>query len=398
VSTPSTSRCKRLSDLDVKGKRVLVRVDFNVPLDDKLAVTSDARIVAALPTIQAILRRGGLPILMSHLGRPKGKVVEAMRMRPVAARLAQLLGSPVQTCPACIGPQAEQAEKALRPGECLLLENLRFHAEEEDGDAGFAQALAKLGDVYVNDAFGTAHRAHASVYGVAKLLPAAAGLLMEKEIEAFDKVMHDPARPFLAILGGAKVSDKLPVIRNLLARVDGLILGGAMAYTFLQQRGLGIGKSRCERELLDEARKIKNQAAEKHVRLLLPVDHVCAPEFKADAPASIHGPGIPDDLMGLDIGPKSVEQFVAAIKQAKTIVWNGPMGVFEMDKFRAGTEAVAKAVAAADAWTVVGGGDSVAAVELLGVADQIDHVSTGGGASLELLEGRELPGVAALRV
>ncbi len=391
------TKLKRLPDLDVKGKRVLVRVDFNVPLDDKLNVTSDARIVASLPTIKAILQRGGMPILMSHLGRPKGKVVEAMRMRPAADRLAKLLGSPVRTCATCVGAEAEQAAKALKTGECLVLENLRFHAQEEAGDEAFAKSLAKLGDAYVNDAFGTAHRPHASVFGVAKLLPAAAGLLMEKEIAAFDKVLHDPRRPFLAILGGAKVSDKLPVILNLMQRVDGLIIGGAMAYTFLKQRGLGIGTSRCELELLDAVRKIKNLAAEKNVRLLLPVDHICAPEFKADAPATTHGPGIPEGLMGLDIGPKSIEQFVAAIRQAKTIVWNGPMGVFEMEKFRKGTDAVAHAVAAADAWTVVGGGDSVAAVELLGVVDQIDHVSTGGGASLELLEGRELPGVAALR-
>ncbi|MEZ5965975.1 MAG: phosphoglycerate kinase [Planctomycetota bacterium] len=388
---------KRLSDLDVRGKRVLVRVDFNVPLDEQLHVTSDARIVAALPTIRAILERGGRPVLMSHLGRPKGKVVESMRMRPAAERLAQLLDGAVQVCRTCVGAEAEAAAKSLQPGECLMLENLRFHAEEEAGDPGFAAALAKLGDVYVNDAFGTAHRAHASVSGVAKLLPAAAGLLMEKEIDAFDKVLHEPARPFLAILGGAKVSDKLPVILNLLDRVDGLVIGGAMAYTFLKQRGLEIGKSRVENDLLDQARKIKNLAAEKHVRLLLPQDHVCAPEFKADAPASVHGPAIPADQMGLDIGPKTIATFVAAIAEAKTIVWNGPMGVFEMPAFRKGTEAVARAVAAATAWTVVGGGDSVAAVELLGVADRIDHVSTGGGASLELLEGRDLPGVTALR-
>ena len=322
------AKFKRLSDLDVKGKRVLVRVDFNVPLDDKLEVTSDARIVAALPTIRAILERGGKPILMSHLGRPKGKVVESMRMKPAADRLAKLLSTPVKTCKSCIGSEAEAAAMALQAGETLVLENLRFHPQEEDGDDAFATSLAKLGQVYVNDAFGTAHRAHASVYGVAKLLPAAAGMLMEKEIEAFDKVLHEPKRPFLAILGGAKVSDKLPVILNLLDKVDGLIIGGAMAYTFLKHSGASIGKSLCEHDLLDEVRKIKNMAAEKHVRLLLPMDHVCAPEFKADAPASIHGPGIPDGLMGLDIGPKSIAKFVAAIKQAKTIVWNGPMGVF----------------------------------------------------------------------
>lgn len=392
------AKFKRLSDLDVKGKRVLVRVDFNVPLDDQLNVTSDARIVASLPTIQAILEKGGMPILMSHLGRPKGKVVESMRLKPAADRLAKLLGSPVKVCRSCVGAEAEAAAAALKVGETLVLENLRFHPQEEDGDETFAKNLAKLGQVYVNDAFGTAHRPHASTYGVAKLLPAAAGMLMEKEIDAFDKVLHEPKRPFLAILGGAKVSDKLPVILNLLDKVDGLIIGGAMAYTFLKHSGTGIGKSLCEQELLDQVRKIKNMAADKHVRLLLPVDHVCAPEFKADAPASTHGPAIPDGLMGLDIGPKSIAKFVEAIKQAKTIVWNGPMGVFEMDKFRKGTEAIAHAVADADAWTVVGGGDSVAAVELLKVDDKIDHVSTGGGASLELLEGKELPGVAALRV
>jgi len=393
----SSPKLKRLSDLDVRGKRVLVRVDFNVPLDEHQRVTSDARIVASLPTIRAILQRGGKPILMSHLGRPKGKVVESMRMQPVAERLAELLGSPVRTCPTCIGAEAERAANALAPGECLLLENLRFHAEEEAGDPAFAAALARVGDVYVNDAFGTAHRAHASVAGVPELLPAAAGLLLAKEIEAFDRVLHEPARPFLAILGGAKVSDKLPVILHLLDKVDGLILGGAMAYTFLKQRGLSVGRSLCEDDLLDDARRIKNLAAEKHVRLLLPQDHVCAPELRADAPVSTHAPGIPDGLMGLDIGPKSIATFVAAIAQAKTVVWNGPMGVFEMEPFRAGTAAVARAVAEASAWTVVGGGDSVAAVELLGLAERIDHVSTGGGASLELLEGRELPGVAALR-
>ena len=388
---------KRLADLDVKGKRVLVRVDFNVPLDDALHVTSDARIVAAVPTIQAILRKGGKPILMSHLGRPKGKVNEAMRLAPAARRLAEVLGSPVRTANECIGPVADAAVASLGAGETLVLENLRFHPEEEAGDEAFAKALAKHGDVYVDDAFGTAHRPHASVYGVAKLLPAAAGLLMEKEIEAFDKVLHEPARPMLAILGGAKVSDKLPVILNLLDKVDALIIGGAMAYTFLKKSGRAIGTSRFEADLLAEANKIRNLAAEKHVRILLPTDHVCAAEFKADSPASVHGPGIPDGLMGLDIGPKTIANFVDAIGKAKTIVWNGPMGVFEWEAFRAGTEAIARAVAASSAWSVVGGGDSVAAVERFGLEGQIDHVSTGGGASLELLEGRELPGVAALR-
>jgi len=388
---------RSLSDLELRGRRVLVRVDFNVPLDRESNVTSDARIRAALPTIRAILDAGGRPILMSHMGRPKGAVVESMRLQPAADRLRELLGSTVQYCRDCVGAEAEAAASALGEGECLVVENLRFHAEEEAGDAEFAAALARLGDVYVNDAFGTAHRAHASVAGVPKLLPNAAGLLMEKEIRAFEQVLSAPARPFWAILGGAKVSDKLPVIENLLSKVDGLIIGGAMASTFLEEQGLGIGTSLCERELLAEAGRVRAHAAERGVELLLPDDHVCAAEFKADAEASVHGPGVPDGLMALDIGPATLARYTRALSQAKTVVWNGPMGVFEMEAFRKGTEAVALAVAGLDAFTVVGGGDSVAAVEMLGVAEKMSHVSTGGGASLELLEGKDLPGVAALR-
>ncbi len=380
----------------MQGARVLVRVDFNVPLDDQLRVTSDARIQAALPTIRAILEAGGRPILMSHLGRPKGKVVDSMRLAPAAARLQELLGSPVRTASDCVGPEVEQASVDLPAGECLVLENLRFHAEEEGGDADFAAALARNGDVYVNDAFGTAHRAHASVAGVPALLPNAAGLLMEREITAFGKVLGEPDRPFLAILGGAKVSDKLPVIQSLLTKVDALIIGGAMAYTFLKEAGIDIGASRFEPDLLEEAAAVRKLCAEKGVELCLPTDHVCAAEFKADAEASVHGPGIPDGLMALDIGPETVKAYEAQVAKAKTVVWNGPMGVFEMEAFRRGTEAVGRAVANGDNWSVVGGGDSVAAVELLGVADQIRHVSTGGGASLELLEGKTLPGIAAL--
>jgi phosphoglycerate kinase len=388
---------QRFQDLDLAGRRVLVRVDFNVPLDEAGRVTSDARIRAALPTIEAILAAGGRPILMSHLGRPKGKVVESMRMRPAAERLGELLGRPVRTATDCVGPAAEAAVAALGAGEVLVLENLRFHPEEEKGDPGFAAALAALGDVYVDDAFGTAHRAHASVTGVADHLPAAAGLLLQREVDAFDRVLDAPARPFVAILGGAKVSDKLPVLLNLVAKVDALIVGGAMAYTFLAADGVPIGSSRCEQDLLDEARQVRALCAARGVELLLPVDHVCAAEFKAEAPASVHGPGIPDGLMGLDIGPRSTAAFRDRIAGAKTILWNGPMGVFEMEAFRRGTEAIAHAVADSAAFSVVGGGDSVAAVELCGVEDRIDHVSTGGGASLELLEGRDLPGIAALR-
>lgn len=387
---------KKLSDLSLKDKRVLVRVDFNVPLDKDLNVTSDARIRESLPTIQAILKAGGKPVLMAHLGRPKGKVVESMRLLPAAKKLQQLLGSPVKTCSDCIGPEAEAASKALKAGECLVLENLRFRDAEEAGDAAFAAALAKNGDVYVDDAFGAAHRAHASVSGVPSLLPSAMGLLMQRELDAFHKVLHQPARPFVAILGGAKVSDKLPVIENLLTKVDTLIVGGAMSYTFLVQQGKKVGKSLVEKELVAEAGKVLVQAKAAGKQILLPVDHVCAAEFKADSPASVHEGDVPDGLMGLDIGPKTIAIYVKALQGAKTIVWNGPMGVFEMDAFCKGTEAVAKAVASSGAFTVVGGGDSVAAAEKTGVVSKLSHVSTGGGASLELLEGKVLPGVAAL--
>ncbi len=386
---------QRLSDLDLAGKRVLVRVDFNVPLDAELNVTSDARIRAALPTIQKILDAGGRPVLMSHLGRPKGQVVESMRLKPAAERLAELLRVTVLCAPDCIGDEVLAMADDLPSGAILVLENLRFHAEETKGDPEFAKQLARLGEVFVNDAFGTAHRAHASVAGVAAHLPSAAGDLLAKEIDAFDKVLTAPEKPFLAILGGAKVSDKLPVILNLLDKVDSLIIGGAMAYTFLAQNGESIGKSMCEPDLFEEAKRVRDAAAAKGVSLLLPVDHVCAAEFAKDSPASIHTE-IPSDLMALDIGPESIARNVAAVMAAKTIIWNGPMGVFEMEAFRKGTEALGRAVADADAWSVVGGGDSVAAVELLDVADQVSHVSTGGGASLELLEGKTLPGLAAL--
>lgn len=388
---------RRLQDLELAGKRVLVRVDFNVPLDDEGNITSDKRIREALPTIRAIQAAGGRPILMSHLGRPKGKVAESYRLAPVAQRLEELLQTPVRYVRECVGAKAEAAARDLGKGECLLLENLRFDPREEKGDPEFAAALAKLGDVYVNDAFGTAHRAHASVSGVAECLPSRApGLLMERELTAFQRLLHAPKRPFVAILGGAKVSDKLPVIENLLPKIDVLIIGGAMAYTFLRQRGVAIGKSLCEEDLLVKAGEVCAAAKANDVRLLLPVDHVCADRVAADVRTSVHGPGVGDGLMGLDIGPRTIEAFRAAIATAATIVWNGPMGVFELEPFRHGTEAVARAIADADAWSLVGGGDSVAAVEQAGVADRIDHVSTGGGAGLELLEGKQLPGIAAL--
>lgn len=410
---------KSLRDLPLSGKRVLMRVDFNVPQDKAtLAITNNQRIVSALPTIRYALEQGAAVVLMSHLGRPDGEKVAKYSLKPVAAELQKLLGKPVQFLDDCVGPAVEAAcaPGKLKAGDVVLLENLRFHLEEEgkvkvknkDGTEtskkadpaaieAFRTSLKKLGDVYANDAFGAAHRAHSSVSGITGL-PTAAGFLMQQELDAFAKVLASPARPFVAILGGAKVSDKLPVIENLLPKVDTLIIGGAMAYTFLVQMGQKVGKSLVEKDLVEAAGKVLAQAKAAGKKLLLPTDHVCAAEFKADSPASVHT-AIPDGLMGLDIGPASVKAYVDALKGAKTVIWNGPMGVFEMDAFCKGTEAVAKAVAAATAagaFTVVGGGDSVAAAEKLGITSKLSHVSTGGGASLELLEGKVLPGVKAL--
>jgi phosphoglycerate kinase len=410
---------KTLRDLSLRGKRVLMRVDFNVPQDKAtLAITNDQRIVSALPTIRYALEQGASVVLMSHLGRPDGQKVAKYSLKPVAAALEKLLGEPVKFLDDCVGPAVEAAcaPGALQPGDVVLLENVRFHLEEEgkvkiknaDGTTtsrkaepaaidAFRASLKRLGDVYVNDAFGTAHRAHSSVAGITGI-PAAAGFLMQQELDAFRRVLEQPARPFVAILGGAKVSDKLPVIENLLGKVDTLIVGGAMAYTFLVQQGHAVGASLVEEDLVEAAGKLLAQAKAAGKRLLLPVDHVCAPKFAADSPATVYWQ-IPDGQMGLDIGPKTIAAYVGALHGAKTIVWNGPMGVFEMDAFCKGTEAVANAVAnatKAGAFTVVGGGDSVAAAEKLGVTDQLSHVSTGGGASLELLEGKTLPGVAAL--
>jgi phosphoglycerate kinase len=381
-----------IKDLDLKGKRLFIRVDFNVPLaPGGQEITSDKRIKSSIPTIEYALERGASVILASHLGRPKGKVNPEMSLGPIAQRLSELLKKPVAMAPDCVGPRV----KAMLPGkgEILLLENLRFHPEEEANDRGFSQQLASLCDLYVNDAFGTAHRAHASTVGMIKFLPeAAAGLLMEKELTYLSMVTQNPQRPAVAILGGAKVSDKMEVIENLSKIVDGLLIGGAMAYTFLKSQGYPVGKSLVEDDKLDLARQLLEHNKDK---LLLPVDHVVASELKEGAVSEIVKT-VPDGMMGLDIGPGTVELFSHEIARAKTIIWNGPMGVFEKPPFDKGTVAIAKAVAASGAISVVGGGDSEKALKVAGVADKISHVSTGGGASLEFLSGIELPGVAAL--
>jgi phosphoglycerate kinase len=381
-----------IRDLNLKDKRVFMRVDFNVPLaEGGKEITSDKRIKASLPSIEYALDHGAALILASHLGRPKGKPNPEMSLAPVAARLSELLKRRVAMAPDCVGPQVEAMLPA--PGGVLLLENLRFHPEEEANDPAFSQQLAKLCDVYVNDAFGSAHRAHASTAGmIAYVKEAAAGLLMEKELEYLGKAIRNPARPCVAILGGAKVSDKIEVIQNMLKVVDRLLIGGAMAYTFLRARGESTGKSLVEEDKLDLARELMKEAGAK---LMLPVDHVVASELKPGAENRV-ADKVPDGMMGLDIGPKTVAEYTAVIKTAKTIIWNGPMGVFEMPPFDKGTVALAKAVAESGAISVVGGGDSEKAIKSAGVSSKITHVSTGGGASLEFLAGIELPGVAAL--
>lgn len=386
-----------IDDLDVRGKRVLVRVDYNVPLDEDRKITDDTRIRASLPTLNYLLEQGASLVLMSHLGRPDGVVTENLRLDPVRERLEELLGRPVQKTDDCIGPEVEAKAKALRPGEVLLLENLRFHKEEEKNDQDFARSLARLGDVYVNDAFGAAHRAHASTEGVARYLPAAAGRLLSKEIEVLGKALNNPDRPFIAVLGGAKVSDKIGVITNLLSKVDVLIIGGGMAWTFIKAQGYEVGNSLLDAERIDLAAQLMEDAKARGVELLLPVDAIIADRFAPDAQTRVVDvQDIPAGWQALDIGPKTSELFVAAIKKGKTIVWNGPMGVFEMEPFAQGTIAVAEAMANSTGTTIIGGGDSVSAVEQAGLADRMSHISTGGGASLEFLEGKTLPGVAAL--
>ena len=393
-----------IRDLDFKGRRVFIRVDFNVPLAPPPAglaqarVADDTRIRASLPTIEHICQAGGKLTLASHLGRPKGKRKPEMSLRPAADRLGELLGAPVDFADDCIGTEAEQKSSALNQGGVLLLENLRFHPEEEANHEGFSQSLAKHGELYVNDAFGSAHRAHASTVGVTRFAEkAAAGFLMEKELTYLGKAVEDPEHPYVAILGGAKVSDKIEVIANLLKLVDTLIIGGGMAYTFLCAQGIAVGKSLLEEDKLDLARRLLADAEQRKVQILLPQDHKVAEKIDPATRPQLVGLGdIPENLMALDIGPASVESFTTAITKARTIVWNGPMGVFECPPFAAGTMAIALAVANAAGTTIVGGGDSVAAVQQAGVTDKISHVSTGGGASLEFLGGRTLPGVEAL--
>jgi phosphoglycerate kinase len=385
-------------DVNVRGKCVLERVDFNVPLDKATGViTDDARIRAALPTIQYVLGQKARLVLCSHLGRPDGKVVERLSLKPCAVRLSELLGQPVVMAPDCVGPRAEAAVAALAPGQVVLLENLRFHAEEEANDPAFAKALASLGDVFVNDAFGTAHRAHASTEGVTHYLPAVAGLLMEKEIDYLGRAMEAPERPFVAIIGGSKVSDKIGVLENLLAKVDALLIGGGMANTFLLAHGFEVGQSLVEADKLDVARGILAKAKAAKVRFLLPVDVVVADRFAADAESRVTPVSeVPEAWRILDIGPQTIALFREELAPAKTVVWNGPLGVFEFPAFAVGTVSIAKALAEIHATTIVGGGDSASAVEQAGVAERMSHISTGGGASLEFLEGKTLPGVAAL--
>lgn len=387
---------KTIRDVDLAGKKVLVRVDYNVPMDGG-GITDDTRIRATLPTLRYLLEQGAAVILASHLGRPKGGPAAEFSLAPVAKRLSGLLGREVLFAADCVGAAAEGPAKALKPGQVLMLENLRFHKEEEKNDPEFARQLAALADTYVNDAFGVSHRAHASVEGITKYLPAAAGFLLEKEIDFLSRAVGDPPHPYVAIIGGAKVSDKIGVIANLLTKVDTLIIGGGMANTFLAAQGHATGKSLVEQDKIELAGSLIKEAAGRGVKLLLPADVVAADRFAADAAAKTVGvDAIPADWMALDIGPASASAFAAALAGAKLIVWNGPMGVFEMDAFAKGTVAVAAAVAASGAVSVVGGGDSVAAIEKAGLQDKISHISTGGGASLEFLEGKVLPGVAAL--
>lgn len=389
---------KNVTDIDVRGKRVIVRVDFNVPLDKKTGeITDDKRIQAALPTIRYLIEAQAKIILVSHLGRPKAGPEAKFSMKPAVDRLSELIGQPVTLAADVIGEDAKHKAELLQPGDVLMLENVRFHKEETKNDPVFARSLASMAEIYVNDAFGTAHRAHASTAGLARYLPAVSGFLIQKELDVMGQALQNPKRPFVAILGGAKVSDKIGVIENLMDKVDTLIIGGGMAYTFFAAMGKEIGCSLCETDKIDLAKSLIEKAEKQNINLLLPVDTVIAETFAADAPSQIVCSGkVPEGWMGLDIGPKSISEFTEVIKDAATIVWNGPMGVFEFEAFAGGTREIARAVADSDAVSIIGGGDSAAAIELLGFADRVTHISTGGGASLEFLEGKVLPGVDAL--
>lgn len=387
-----------VKDIDVFGKKVIVRCDFNVPQDKDGNITDDRRIVSALDTIKYLIEKDAKVILMSHLGRPKEGYEEKFSLKPIAKRLSELLSKEVLLASdeEVVGENAINLTNNMKNGDVVLLENVRFVKTETKNDLEFAKKLASLADIFVNDAFGTAHRAHSSTEGVAQFLPAVAGFLIEKEIEFIGGALQNPKKPFVAILGGAKVSDKIGVINNLLDKVDRLIIGGGMAYTFLKSKGISIGNSLIEEEKVEYAKEMLDKAEAKGVKVYLPVDHVVAKEFKADAESKVVEGSIEDGFMGLDIGPKSINEFESALKDAGTVIWNGPMGVFEMEKFAAGTKEVAKVLSSINGTTIIGGGDSAAAVEQLGFADKMSHISTGGGASLEFLEGKVLPGIAAL--
>ena len=387
---------KTIKDVPVKGKKVLMRVDFNVPLNKDLKIEDDTRITAALPTIKYAIDNGAKLILMSHLGRPKG-VDEAERLTPVAKRLSELLGKQVQKLDDCIGPEVEKAISDMKDGDVVLLENLRFHPEEEKNDPDFAKKLASLGEIYVNDAFGTAHRAHASTEGVTKYIKVCvAGFLLAKEIEYFDKALSNPPKPFVAILGGAKVSDKIMVIENLMKKVDTILIGGGMAYTFLKALGMEIGNSKLEADKIDVAKSLMQKAKEKGVKLILPVDHLIADKIDAVSNTRVVTDVVPQGWMGVDIGPKTVDEFKKELRHAKMIIWNGPLGIFEITKFSRGTEDVARFIAGLKTISIIGGGDTASAIAKFGLEHAMTHISTGGGASLEYMEGKVLPGIAAL--
>jgi len=389
---------KAVEDIDVSGKKVLLRVDFNVPMGKGGTISDDTRIRACLPTIKYLIERHARLIICSHLGRPDGKVVEELRLAPVAQRLSELIGKPVKALRDCVGPEVEDEVSRLKNGEVALLENLRFHPEEEANDANFAQALAKLADIYVNDAFGASHRAHASVVGVAKYLPAVSGFLMEKELKALGGALENPKRPFAAMIGGAKVSGKLAVLENIVGKVDALLIGGGMAATFIKSQGYGVGASMVENDKLDYIRKLMEKAKSLGVRLLLPQDMVVTDKLEAGSSTkTVPSTKIPDGWIAADIGPRTIDEFSQELKKCKTVLWNGPVGVFEIPQFAEGTRRLAKVLAGLNATTVIGGGSTAEAVAEMGLAGKMSHVSTGGGASLEFLEGKVLPGVAVLQ-